>query len=45
MLLVKFLHLYNMPGPRIEPQTTKYKADVITGHRDKHYAIPRRQQL
>ena len=26
-----------MPGARIEPRTTKYKADVITGHRDKHY--------
>ncbi len=26
-----------MPGPRIEPRTTTYKADVITGHRDKHY--------
>ena len=26
-----------MPGPRIEPRTSKYKADVITGHRDKHY--------
>ena len=26
-----------MPGLRIEPLTTKYKADVITGHRDKHY--------
>ena len=26
-----------MPGPRIEPRTTKYKADVITGHRDKQY--------
>ena len=37
LLLVKFLHLYNMPGPRIEPRTTKYKAYVITGHRDKHY--------
>ena len=37
LLLVKFLHLYNMPGPRIEPRKTKYKADMITGHRDKHY--------
>ena len=27
-----------MPGPRIEPRTTKYKADVVTGHRDEHYA-------
>ena len=26
-----------MPGPRIEPRTTTYKADVITCHRDKHY--------
>ena len=26
-----------MPGLRIEPRTTKYKADVITGHRDNHY--------
>ena len=37
LLIVTFLHLYSMPGPRIEPQTTTYKADVITGHRDKHY--------
>ena len=28
-----------MPGPRIrfEPRTMTYKADVMTGHRDKHY--------
>ena len=39
LLLVKFLHLYNLPGPRIEARKTKYKADVITGHRDNHYII------
>ena len=38
LLIVTFLHLYSMPGPRIEPQITTYKADdVLTGHRDKHY--------
>ena len=32
----------SMPGPRIEPRTATNKADVITGHRDKHYitALP-----
>ena len=39
MLRVRFSHLYKMPGPRIEPRTTAYKADVITGHRDRHYNI------
>ena len=37
LLIVTFVHLYSMPGPRIEPRTTTYRADVITGRRDKHY--------
>ena len=37
LLIVTFLHLYSMPGTRIAARTTTYKADVITGHRDKHY--------
>ena len=37
LLIVTFLHLCSMPGQMIEPRTTTYKADVITGHRDKHY--------
>ena len=37
LLIVTFLDLYSMHGTRIEPRTTNYKANVITGHRDKHY--------
>ena len=29
-----------MPGPRIEPRSTTYKADVVTGHRDNQYTTP-----